>query len=821
MKINLSKIALLILLVLTCTKKKPMFKEPVARLTIQSIEQLSVKLFKAITQNNCEEVQSILCSVQGEDHEKLVNGHNKDEDYDMTPLMKAAKEEKYAIAKALLEAGADANRVGAIYNNSYTPLKWTIKNKDVRMVKLLMEHGADLIIPEEENQIDKNLVTALQGLLEETIEAGDPTLLMCLSRLEEDKVGLNVIEVLAALIDERNTLSEDILSTMMKQAADEEQWTIVRSLLERANHQIREEAIEHTFAQAVNSRQTAILDSLLTNNALSEDILSTMMKQAADEEQWTIVRSLLERTSHQIREEAIEHTFARAVNSRQTAILDSLLTHENTREKLQRSHLQKALSTAAAYNQETVVDALIDKRLDKLDIEEDILPILKQAASSGKESIVKAFFNPPRGVRSRLTTPMVAAVLFKVIAEEEKAWPEEEERKMEEDKAAIKIANTLLRRLKELSVDKATIEEALIEATKQGKENIVAGIINLDKIDQPMIERAFREAIRTGKTNIGTHLLGRDTARQHIDKRIISSALLEAAELNQLPTLQELVSAVLPHIDQEAIVEVFNQAIAHNNSALLAALLVEEKTKELLGKKIVEAFKQARAEDKHATVSVLLEKADNKLRDETVENAFLRAKQKNQVTMVGSLLQKGKIDSAMIADTFIEVVKEGKTAMVQVFLANAQLSGNTLKEAFNDVQAQNNSTLLTTFLQNQRVKESVDQAIIDQAFTTVVEESKERKLESLTKHQHTQVAGFLNSDAVSDVSSLFKTALEKALKDDAEIALLALFLDHSLGKVSQEALEEALKEAVGKGKEEVVTCLVDKSKSQLREEAIT
>ena len=64
MKINLSKIALLILLVLTCTKKKPMFKEPVARLTIQSIEQLSVKLFKAITQNNCEEVQSILCSVQ-------------------------------------------------------------------------------------------------------------------------------------------------------------------------------------------------------------------------------------------------------------------------------------------------------------------------------------------------------------------------------------------------------------------------------------------------------------------------------------------------------------------------------------------------------------------------------------------------------------------------------------------------------------------------------------------------------------------------------------------------------------------------------------
>ncbi len=66
------------------------------------------------------------------------------DEYGNNALSSAVKENQYEIAKILLEKGLDANGVGDLGSDYITiPLIIAVSQKDLKMVKLLMEFGAD------------------------------------------------------------------------------------------------------------------------------------------------------------------------------------------------------------------------------------------------------------------------------------------------------------------------------------------------------------------------------------------------------------------------------------------------------------------------------------------------------------------------------------------------------------------------------------------------------------------------------------------------------------------------------------------------------
>ena len=95
-------------------------------------DELNQKLFKAITNNNLEQVQSLL-KIGASISAKNKNG--------LTPLLYATTLERTQIIKCLLESGANVNEQK---EGGFSPLHLAIFWGNVELVELLLNFGADV-----------------------------------------------------------------------------------------------------------------------------------------------------------------------------------------------------------------------------------------------------------------------------------------------------------------------------------------------------------------------------------------------------------------------------------------------------------------------------------------------------------------------------------------------------------------------------------------------------------------------------------------------------------------------------------------------------
>lgn len=129
------------------------------------------------------------------------------------PLLTAVRQKNVAAAEALLQAGADANRISTA--NATTPLVAALKNGDMAMVDLLLKHGATPDAP-----VDKGL-RALDILVRDNNDfAAVEKIIAAGAKADANRLDENGAPVETALHLAVRHKRLDMLNLMLKNGAD-------------------------------------------------------------------------------------------------------------------------------------------------------------------------------------------------------------------------------------------------------------------------------------------------------------------------------------------------------------------------------------------------------------------------------------------------------------------------------------------------------------------------------------------------------------------------------------------------------------------------
>lgn len=129
------------------------------------------------------------------------------------PLLTAVRQKNLAAAEALLQAGADANRISTA--NATTPLVAALKNGDMAMVDLLLKHGATPDAP-----VDKGL-RALDILVHDNNDfAAVEKIIAAGAKADTNRLDENGAPVETALHLAVRHKRLDMLNLMLKNGAD-------------------------------------------------------------------------------------------------------------------------------------------------------------------------------------------------------------------------------------------------------------------------------------------------------------------------------------------------------------------------------------------------------------------------------------------------------------------------------------------------------------------------------------------------------------------------------------------------------------------------
>ncbi|MCG8340790.1 MAG: ankyrin repeat domain-containing protein, partial [Cytophagales bacterium] len=566
--------------------------------------------------------------------------------------------------------------------------------------------------------LDKAPDKVSQEVLEEALKSNDPNRKRVTAAIYEHIKPQVIGKIFEKAVDEDNTalvervlaegsakLAKEVIKRAFQSACQQGHSVIVGLFLRKGEVKNKlKELISSCFNQACKDGQAAVVGSFLANaqGSVPKDTLATAIVNAINDEQNEVKDTLLAQVKEKV---VVKKAWKQGIEEPNTAVVKVILAHSQAREKIDRQTVRDAFTTATTEDQTSLVQVLLSKASDKI----------QETA--------------------------IVTELGKAVENEEG-----------------EIVNTIN------TMSEETLGRVLLEAVKQGEDDLVSVLLKKANKRGSDITKAFSEAVRKALT----------------DKE--ETLVAEFLNKKKYPNVT---------IGNQAISNALTEAVENGTDAMVSVLLKEANKR---GSDITKAFSKA------------------------VERALM---DKEEIGLVTTFLSKKKypnvtIGNQAISNALTKAVTQNNAPIVGILLAGANEKGSDITEAFSKAVEkygeQGSATIISILLSKEnggKIKIR-NCAAINDALT-----------EAVAQNNAPIVGTLLDRFKDTDVSSSFNKAVGKALGDEAKTELVTIFLDKGLAKISKESIKEALRKAVEKRREEVVKALLNKANGKLEKEAIT
>ncbi|EXV03146.1 ankyrin repeat protein [Metarhizium robertsii] len=326
-----------------------------------------------------------------------------------TPLMRAAASGHEAVAKLLLENGANIEANDMEYG--WTPLSWAIEREQVAMIKLLLENGADIearhsgsrrtplswAVEKAQEAIIKLLLEKGAKIDSEDTEYSYTPLLWAVKKGQEAII--NLLLEKGANVDAKDQFGR----TPLSRAAQEGDEATAKLLLEKgAKIEVKDEFCQTPLSQAIKAGNMAMIELLLEKGAHVEakdwDI---QMPFPSKEGREAVAELLLKKAADIKAKDRLHQTLLSQAAQEGGAVITKLLLENGADIEVKDEFRQTPLSRAATVGNQAVTKLLLEKGAHIETRDWDNRTPLSWAAEGGHETVTELLLEKGANIEAK------------------------------------------------------------------------------------------------------------------------------------------------------------------------------------------------------------------------------------------------------------------------------------------------------------------------------------------------------------------------------------------------------------------------------------